>query len=169
LSPASSWRDEATANLDYGMGDAFMDYQIVIFELASELFGLQIAAVESIIKLQPITRVPHTPGFVEGVTNLRGNVLPVIDLRKRFGLAPKTVDKNSRIIVVNVDKIKVGMIVDAVKEVLTVSEEAVEPAPAIAMTVDSNFITGIVKISMNLVILLNLARVLAGQAAENRS
>lgn len=140
-----------------------MDYQIVIFELASELFGLQIASVESIIKLQPITQVPHAPGFVEGVTNLRGNVLPVIDLRKRFGFAPKAVDKNSRIIVINVDKIKVGMIVDAVREVLTISEQAVEPAPAITMTVDSNFITGIVKITKNLVILLNLNKILAGQ------
>ncbi len=140
-----------------------MDYQIVIFELASELFGLQIATVESIIKLQPITQVPHTPGFVEGVTNLRGNVLPVIDLRKRFGFEPKTVDKDSRIIVVNADKIKVGIIVDAVTEVLTISEQAVEPAPAITMTIDSNFITGIVKITKNLVILLNLEKVLAGQ------
>jgi purine-binding chemotaxis protein CheW len=75
----------------------------------------------------------------------------------------KTVDKNSRIIVVNVDKIKVGMIVDAVKEVLTISEQAVEPAPAITMTIDSNFITGIVKITNNLVILLNLGKVLSGQ------
>ena len=68
-----------------------MDYQIVIFELDSELFGLQIAAVESIIILQPITQVPHAPSFVEGVTNLRGNVLPVIDLRKRFGFDPTNV------------------------------------------------------------------------------
>lgn len=140
-----------------------MDYQIVIFELASELFGLQISSVESIIKLQPITQVPHAQEFVEGVTNLRGNVLPVIDLRKRFGFKPRTVDKNSRIIVVNADKIKVGMIVDAVTEVLTISEQSVEPAPSITMTVDSNFITGIVKITKNLVILLNLEKILAGQ------
>ena len=139
-----------------------MDFQIVIFELASELFGLQIATVESIIKLQPITQVPHTPGFVVGVTNLRGNVLPVIDLRKRFGFESKITDKDSRIIVVNADKIKVGMIVDAVTEVLTISDQAVEAAPAITMTVDSNFITGIVKITKNLVILLNLEKVLAG-------
>lgn len=140
-----------------------MDYQIVIFELASELFGLQISAVESIIKLQPITQVPHAPGFVEGVTNLRGNVLPVIDLRERFGFDAKIADRNSRIIVVNAEKGKVGMIVDAVTEVLTVSEQSLEPAPAITMTVDSNFITGIVKISKNLVILLNLEKVLAGR------
>jgi len=140
-----------------------MDYQIVIFELASELFGLQIAAVESIIKLQAITQVPHTPEFVEGVTNLRGNVLPVIDLRKRFRFEPKATDKNSRIIVVNADKGKVGMVVDAVREVLTISDSAIEPAPAITMTVDSNFITGIVKITNNLVILLNLEKVLSGK------
>jgi purine-binding chemotaxis protein CheW len=146
-----------------------VDYQIVIFELASELFGLHIASVESIIKLQAITQVPHTPGFVVGVTNLRGNVLPVIDLRKRFGFDAKTMDKNSRVIVVNADKIKVGMIVDAVTEVLTISDQAVEPAPAITMTVDSNFITGIVKITKNLVILLNLERVLAGQEKMSRN
>jgi len=140
-----------------------MDYQIVIFELASELFGLQIAAVESIIKLQAITQVPHTPEFVEGVTNLRGNVLPVIDLRKRFRFEPKATDKNSRIIVVNADKGKAGMVVDAVREVLTISDTAIEPAPAITMTVDSNFITGIVKITNNLVILLNLEKVLSGK------
>lgn len=140
-----------------------MDYQIVIFELASELFGLRIAAVESIIKLQPITQVPNAQSFVEGVTNLRGNVLPVIDLRKRFGFEPKAADKDSRIIVVNAEKGKVGMLVDAVKEVLTISEQAVEPAPAITMTVDSNFITGIVKITKDLVILLNLEKVLASQ------
>jgi purine-binding chemotaxis protein CheW len=146
-----------------------VDYQIVIFELASELFGLQIASVESIIKLQSITQVPHTPSFVEGVTNLRGNVLPVIDLRKRFGFDAKIVDKNSRVIVVNADKIKVGMIVDAVAEVQTISDQAVEPAPAITMTVDSNFITGIVKTANNLVILLNLGSVLAGQEKVGRN
>ncbi len=63
-----------------------MENQIVVFELSSEYFGVEIAKVESIIKMQPITQMPHVPAFVEGVTNLRGKVLPVIDLRKRFGL-----------------------------------------------------------------------------------
>jgi purine-binding chemotaxis protein CheW len=94
-----------------------MENQIVVFEIGSEDFGVEISSVESIIKMQPVTRLPHTPEFVEGVTNLRGKVLPVIDLRKRFGLPPKEADKNSRIIVVSLGETETGMIVDAVSEV----------------------------------------------------
>ena len=145
-----------------------MENQIVIFELSSEYFGVEIAAVQSIIKIQPITRLPHTPEFVEGVTNLRGKVLPVIDLRKRFGVAAQDMDKNSRIIVVSFDQNEVGMIVDEVSEVVTVPTGAVEAAPAIATTIDSTFIKGIAKLGSNstqqeerLVILLDLAHVLS--------
>jgi purine-binding chemotaxis protein CheW len=137
-----------------------MENQIVIFELGTEHFGVEIARVESIIKMQPITQLPHVPEFVEGVTNLRGKVLPVIDLRKRFGLPSQEADKNSRIIVVSLEQTEVGMIVDQVSEVLTVPEGAVEPAPAIATTVDSAFITGIAKLDQRLVILLDLHRIL---------
>lgn len=140
-----------------------MENQIVIFELASEFFGADIAKVESIIKIQPITQLPHAPSFVEGVTNLRGKVLPVIDLRKRFGLPAQETDKNSRIIVVSVDQIEVGMIVDEVSEVLTVPEGTVETAPAIATTVASSFIKGIAKIEERLVILLDLTQVLSAK------
>jgi purine-binding chemotaxis protein CheW len=140
-----------------------MENQIVVFELASEQFGVNIAVVESIIKMQGITGMPHAPGFVEGVTNLRGKVLPVIDLHKRFGLPTRPADKNSRIIVVAVQGKEVGMIVDGVSEVLTLPEQVVEAAPAIATTVDSAFITGIAKLDGRLVILLDLECVLSGQ------
>lgn len=149
-----------------------MENQIVIFELGSEHFGADIAKVESIIKIQPITQLPHAPSFVEGVTNLRGKVLPVIDLRKRFGLPAQEADKNSRIIVVSVDQTEVGMIVDEVSEVLTVPEGSVEAAPTIATTVDSSFIKGIAKLGVSgsagqqverLVILLDLAQVLSSK------
>jgi len=138
-----------------------MENQIVIFQLGSEFFGADIAKVESIIKIQSITQLPHAPNFVEGVTNLRGKVLPVIDLRKRFGLPAQETNKNSRIIVVSVDQIEVGMIVDEVSEVLTIPEGAVEAAPAIVTTVNSSFIKGIAKIEERLVILLNLTQVLS--------
>ena len=147
-----------------------MENQIVVFELGSERFGVDIAKVESIIKMQPITRLPHTPEFVEGVTNLRGKVLPVIDLRKRLGLTYRETDRNSRIIVVSVDQVEVGMIVDEVSEVVTVPEGVVEAAPAIATNVDSVFIKGIAKLGSagsskeqteHLVILLDLTQVLS--------
>jgi purine-binding chemotaxis protein CheW len=144
-----------------------MDNQVVVFGLGSEDFGVSISSVESIIKMQPITKMPHSPLFVEGVTNLRGKVLPVMDLRRRFGLPSQEIDKNNRIIIINVNGIEVGMIVDGVSEVLTIPEQSVEPAPAIASTVDSNFITGIAKIDQRLVILLDLGMVLSSGEQEN--
>jgi purine-binding chemotaxis protein CheW len=144
-----------------------MENQIVVFEIGSEDFGVEISSVESIIKMQPVTRLPHTPEFVEGVTNLRGKVLPVIDLRKRFGLPPKEADKNSRIIVVSLGETETGMIVDAVSEVLTIPEGAVETAPAITTHVDSAFITGIAKLDPRLVILLDLQKILSAQEVEH--
>ena len=140
-----------------------MDNQMVVFELGSEHFGVDISKVESIIKMQPITQLPHTLEFVEGVTNLRGKVLPVIDLRKRFGLAAQEMDKDSRIIVVSVDEMEVGMIVDEVSEVVTVPEGAVEAVPAITSSVDSAFITGIAKLDQRLVTLLDLEHVLSNK------
>ncbi len=138
-----------------------MEHQLVVFELANEQYGVDIAMVEGIIKMQQITVVPHAPSFVEGVTNLRGSVLPVIDLRKRFNLPQEETTKNSRIIHIAIDNVKVGMIVDAVSEVLRVSEEAVEPTPPIVTTVDSAFITGIAKLEGRLIILLDLGKVLS--------
>jgi len=138
-----------------------VDNQIVVFELGTEHFGVAIAAVESIIKMQDITRLPHSPSFVEGVTNLRGKVLPVIDLRKRFGLPAGKDTKDNRIVVVTLEGNEVGMVVDGVSEVLTIQDANIEPAPHMTITVDSNFITGIAKLGSRLVILLDLGAVLS--------
>lgn len=146
-----------------------MENQIVVFEVGSEQFGVQIANVESIIKMQQITQLPHVSHFVEGVTNLRGKVLPVIDLRKRFGLEAKQADKNSRIIVVRVDEMEIGMIVDNVSEVMTVPQGAVEPTPTITSSVDTAFITGIAKLDPRLVILLDLQKILSTQEVDQLS
>jgi purine-binding chemotaxis protein CheW len=163
-----------------------MENQLVVFNLANEDYGVDIAAVNSIVEMQPITVVPHAPSFVQGVTNLRGEVLPVIDLRNRFGLPLGETTKDSRIVVVEVDGVRVGMVVDAVTEVLTVAEEAVEPPSPIVTTVDSarsmsGFITGIAKVGGNgneqeheqgrgrevpsgrLIILLDLIKVLSNE------
>lgn len=138
-----------------------MENQIVVFELAAEHYGLDIAAVEGIIKLQPVTRMPHTPDFVEGVTNLRGAVVPVIDLRRRFALPKQEATSESRIIVAMMNQTKVGMVVDAVTQVLRVPEEAIDPLPAMATTVHSAFIRGIAKLDGRLIILLDLNKVLS--------
>jgi purine-binding chemotaxis protein CheW len=140
-----------------------MEIQLVVFDLANEQYGVDISAVESIIKLQPITVVPHAPSFVEGVTNLRGTVLPVIDLRKRFGLPVKEATKDTRIVVVEMSGEAVGMVVDAVLEVLRVPEEAIEPPSPLVTTADSAFIKSIAKVAERLIILLDLSLVLSPQ------
>lgn len=138
-----------------------MEKQLVIFELADEHYGVDIAAVESIIKMEPITVVPQSLSFVEGVINLRGSILPVVDLRKRFKLTAGEVNKDARIVVVNMGGVKVGMVVDGVSEVLTLSEDAVEPTPPMATSADARFITGIARIDHRLVILLEMGKILS--------
>jgi purine-binding chemotaxis protein CheW len=139
-----------------------MEQQLVVFELANEHYGVEISSVESIIKMQEITRIPHSPAFVEGITNLRGLVLPVIDLRKRFSLEAQEISRDSRIMVVALGAVKVGMIVDAVSEVLRVPSESIEPPPSMTTTSRANFITGIAKLNDILVILLDMSKILTG-------
>lgn len=140
-----------------------MENQLVVFNLADEYYGVDIAAVEGIIKMQAITVVPRAPHFVEGVTNLRGKVLPVIDLRRRFGLPREANSREARIVIVEMGGATVGMIVDGVSEVLRVSDEAIEPPSPIVTTLDSAFIQGIAKLGERLVILLNLDKVFSTQ------
>lgn len=137
-----------------------MEQQLVVFELANELYGVNIAAVESIIKMQAITQLPHTPPYVKGVTNLRGSVLPVIDLRARFGLESREDSKQTRIMIVTLGNVKAGIIVDGVSEVLRISDETIEPLPAMLSTVDAAFLKGIARLEKRLIILLELGKVL---------
>lgn len=137
-----------------------MENQLVVFELGKEHFGIDIAAVESIIKIQMITSIPHTADYIMGVTNLRGSVVPVIDLGIRLGMTRKPNDQNSRIIVATVNSVKVGMIVDSVSEVMRVADESIEPPPSMALGVNRAYITGVAKIEELLVILLDLGEVM---------
>lgn len=137
-----------------------MEQQYVIFNLADEFYGVNIATVESIIKVQDITRMPHMPNFVEGITNLRGKVIPVIDLRKRFQLPATEENDDTRIVVVEIDGIMAGMVVDRVTEVLRVSDENIEPPSPMVSTVSTAFITSIAKVEARLIILLDLGKIL---------
>ena len=137
-----------------------MEQQLVIFELAKEFYGINIAVVESIIKMQAITQLPHTPPYMKGVTNLRGSVLPVIDLRTRFALEVKEDTRQTRIIIVTMGSIKVGVVVDGVSEVLRVSDDLIEPLPPMVNSVNSAFLKGIVRLENRLIILLDLGKIL---------
>ena len=137
-----------------------MEQQLVVFSLAGESYGISIAAVESIIKMQSITQLPQAPIYVKGVTNLRGAVLPVIDLRIRFGLAMQEVSRQTRIIIVTMGTLKVGVVVDGVSEVLRVQDESIEGMPPMVSSVNSAFLKGIVRLDDRLIILLELGKVL---------
>ena len=137
-----------------------MEHQLVVFELAKELYGINIAMVESIIKMQSITQLPQTPTYIKGVTNLRGTVLPVIDLRLRFGLDVQPDTKQTRVIIVTMGNLKVGIMVDGVSEVLRVSDDTIEPLPSMVNSVNSDFLKGIVRLEDRLIILLEVEKVL---------
>jgi purine-binding chemotaxis protein CheW len=139
------------------------EHHLVVFQLAEQHYAVDIAVVEGIIKMQPITLVPRTPPFVEGVTNLRGTVLPVFDLRKRFGLPAQEHTKDSRIITIQLHGNTAGIIVDAVKEVLRVPEDLIEPPPPIATTADSSYLVGIANVNNRFVILLDLSQILVSE------
>jgi len=135
--------------------------QLVSFNLGSEEFGVDIGMVQEIVRMPEITRVPRTPDFVEGVVNLRGKIIPVVDLRKRFRLPVSENTKSTRIIIVTMNGRTVGMIVDGVSEVRRISADAVEPTPEmVASAIDASYLKGIAKLEGRLLILLDLNLVL---------
>lgn len=137
--------------------------QLVTFSLGSEEFGVDIMRVQEIIRIPPVTRVPKAPNYVEGVINLRGNVIPVISLRTRFGMSRAEDTDLSRIIVLQVQTKVFGIRVDAVTEVLRLDSDSIEPPPPIALGMDSQFIRGVGKIGERLLILLELDQIMGGE------
>jgi purine-binding chemotaxis protein CheW len=146
----------ATAPATAGTRAGTDEFQLVVFELGEERYGLDIATVYEIIRHQPVTAVPQAPSFVEGVINLRGRIIPVVDLRRRFGMATGTLTKASRIVVCEAAGTRVGLVVDGVSEVLMVPAEAVEQTPDVASGYDAAYLRGIAKLGERLVILLDL-------------
>ncbi|MCH8897182.1 MAG: chemotaxis protein CheW [Chloroflexi bacterium] len=142
------------------------EQQLVVFDLASEAYGVDIGAVREIIRLQEITKVPRTPQFVEGVINLRGKVIPVIDLRKRFALQVAAETGDNRIVVVDIGGQDIGAVVDAVTEVLRITRDSIEPPASVITTDDSGYLLGIGKLDDKLIILLDLQQVLS-QSEQN--
>ncbi len=134
------------------------------FKLADEEYGLQILKVQEIIRMQTVTRVPRTPEYLRGVINLRGKVIPVIDLRRKFELSDIEDTERTSIIVVQVElpegMVTMGIIIDAVREVLDIRAENIEETPSFGANVDAEFILGIGKIGATVKILLDIDKVL---------
>lgn len=133
------------------------------FTLGEEVFAINVSKVINILELKPITKVPRTPNFLKGVINLRGTVLPVIDLRLKFGLPEKEATVDTSIIVLNIEKdgedVLLGILVDAVKEVLEFKTDEIAPAPSIGTKYDSNFIQGMWRIEDSFIMVLDIDKV----------
>lgn len=134
--------------------------QLVTFRLGAEHFGVPIGAIQEVVRLPEITPVPEAPAFVEGVINLRGRILPVLDLGRRFRLPDRPRTRASRILVAEAGGRPVGLIVDAVCEVVRLPGAAIEPPPPVVGGIGVDYITGVGKLADRLLVLLDLGRVL---------
>ncbi|MDZ7374177.1 MAG: chemotaxis protein CheW [candidate division KSB1 bacterium] len=133
--------------------------QLTVFTVGDEEYGVDILRVRAIERLSEITKVPHAPPYVDGVINLRGKIIPVVDLRKRMGLEPRPLDKSAKIVVVECGDETVGLRVDGVREVLRVPSSQTEPPPDLA-TQDVDYIERLAKLDGRLILVLNVERIL---------
>jgi len=137
------------------------------FSLASEEYGIGILKIKEIIGMMPITSVPQTPEYIKGVVNLRGKVIPVMDLRLRFGIPAMDYTERTCIIVVEISgqagTVQIGVVVDAVSEVLSVKSEDIEPTPSFGTKLNTDYILGLAKLGGGIKILLDITRVLSSE------
>lgn len=140
--------------------------QLVVFTLAGETYGVDIYQVREIIRVPDVTKVPKAPDFVEGVINLRGGVIPVLDLRRRFGMASQEASADARIVIVELADELIGMRVDGVSEVLRLDADKIEPPSPYIVNVDSQFVSGIARIDDHLILLIDLNLILHPEEQE---
>jgi len=144
------------------------ELQLVVFNIGDEEFGVVINQVREIVRLVEITRMPKAPKFIEGVVNLRGQIVSVMDLAKRLDIPSKPRDEDTRIIVIEIENNTVGMIVDSVSEVLRLPQENIEEVPALIETeVPEHYIRGVGKLKDRLLVLLDLDKVLTYEELKN--
>ncbi|WP_342600704.1 chemotaxis protein CheW [Psychrobacillus sp. FSL H8-0483] len=134
--------------------------KVVVFQLADKEYVIPVSHVQGIEKFTHITRVPKTPSYVKGVINLRGVVTPIIDLKNRFGLGESELNESCRIIIISLEDMNVGVIVDSANDVLDIPSDSIEPQPEVVGGLEQDFIAGVAKIDRRLLILLHLNLVL---------
>jgi len=159
--PASGLAEDILVNFK----EEAKDVHLVTFNLGEE-YGVPISQVQEIVRVGGITMVPNSPVFMEGVINLRGRVLPVLNLRKRLGLSEKEISSASRIVVTEIGNKVIGLLVDAVSHVIKIPPENVEPAPEEVLEIDTDYITGVGKLHDRMIILLDLEKLLRREKFE---
>lgn len=143
--------------------------QLVSFTVGKELFAVDILSVQEINRMLALTKVPQSPEGIEGVINLRGRIIPVLDLRNQFGIETQELDDNTRIIVVEVQGNTVGFIVDSVHEVLRIDQSIIEATPQMNTSINASYVAGVAKLEDDLLILLNLDNLLSPDALNKLS
>jgi purine-binding chemotaxis protein CheW len=151
---------DALLNMDVVVEDSIKD-QYLTFEIDGEDYGVTIANVKEVLVMQPITRVPDMPNYIEGITNMRGDLIGVLDVRKRFGKPPKEHDDETCIIVIMYEDFTLGLIVDAVKETVTIQEEQISPPPSAKLNHINHYIRNIGMVGNEVKLLMDLERFLA--------
>jgi purine-binding chemotaxis protein CheW len=149
--------------------DIVEEIKVIVFSLVDEEYGVEVSQVRSIEKMQNITRVPRTPDFVKGVINLRGVVTPVIDLKTRFNLGAEEYTDSTRIIIVAVEDMEVGLIVDAANDVIDIPVNSIEQPPAVVGGIKASYLRGVAKLEDRLLIMLNLDKVLSNEEIQAMS
>ena len=138
-----------------------MEKQYVVFKLNEEEYGVEISHVQEITEYKTVTNVPNTPSFIEGIINLRGNIVPIVSIKKRFELSQEEASTDHRVIIINLGSKQVGFIVDDASQVLTMNENQIENPPDLITGIDRDYIIGIGKVAEKIIILLDLEKILS--------
>src|SRR6266545_1461942 len=142
------------------------EIQVACFRLGEDLYAADIMRIKEIIRLQKLANLPKSPAFVEGVLNLRGTVIPVIDLRKRFDIPAAPQGRDTRLLIVSMGRQILGLVVDEVTEVLAVPVKDIKPAPQVAKGVGAEYLVGVCLVKDSLIMLLNLDRILSDRESD---
>ena len=156
-----------TPQVESAFAKAHGTLQLVSFKLAEEMYGIEITKVREIILITEITRIPQTPHYVKGLINLRSAVIPVIDLRAKFALPEGELTDESRIMVLQAHGKTIGIVVDAVNEVLRVKHEQIAPPPPTVAGMERDYLTGLVRLDKELLILLDIDKILGREETES--
>ncbi|MGA1862700.1 chemotaxis protein CheW [Deferribacter thermophilus] len=141
--------------------------QFVVFKLQQEKYAIDIMKVDEIIRMMEITKIPKADYYIEGIINLRGKVIPVIDLKKKFGLDLKEYDKFTRIMVVDIRGKKIGFIVDEVEEVMRIDDDSIDTTTSFSSNIDDNFVIGVAKTEKGLIVIIDIEKVMSEEETEN--
>ncbi|MGM9927534.1 MAG: chemotaxis protein CheW [Bacillus sp. (in: firmicutes)] len=142
--------------------------KVIVFQLKQKEYAIPVQQIKSIEKVLHITRVPNAVSFVKGVINLRGVVTPIIDLRARFDLEEEAYTESTRIIIVALENLEVGLVVDAANDVIDIPSQHIEPQPEVVGTEEAEFITGVAKMDKRLLIIVNLENILSASQESDR-